>query len=113
MKSSCFLLVQCTQIHIEQHFVHMLPAFPKSLKKSFQCVLARERVPAGLQHQTLGLRDAGQMEQTASIQTDKKEILLACPVGTAWDTSILWAHENWLTAGCDREGKNSQTNVVP
>lgn len=56
-------------------YTHMLAAFPKSLKKSFQRVLARDRVPVGLQHQTLGLYDAGQMEQTASIQTDKKGIL--------------------------------------
>lgn len=61
----------------------------------------------------IGLHDADQMEQTASIQTDKKGILLASPVGTAWDPSILWAHEDWLTAGCDREEKNSLTNVVP
>lgn len=105
MKSSCFLLVQWTQTHIEQHFAHMLPAFPTFLKRSFQPVLARDRVPAGLQHQTLGLYDAGQMEQTASLQTDKKGTLLASPAGTAWDTSILWAYETWLTAGWDREEK--------
>lgn len=83
----------------------MLPAFLKSFKKSFQCVLARDRVPAGLQHQTLGLYDAGYMEQTTSIQTDKKKkgsVSISCGE-TAWDTSILWAHENWLTAGCARE----------
>lgn len=50
------LLFSLSLVHtyMEKHFAHMLPAFPKYFKKSFHCVLARDRVPAGLQHQTLG-----------------------------------------------------------
>lgn len=87
--------------------------FPKVFKKVLPVCAGKRQGSSRPAAPNIGLHDADQMEQTASIQTDKKGILLASPVGTAWDTSILWAHENWLTAGCDREEKNSLTNVVP
>lgn len=113
MKSSCFLLVQCTHTHTEQHFAHTLPAFLKSLKKSFQCVLARDRVPAGLQHQTLDFMMQTRWSRQPAFRLTKKGFCWHLLWGLHGTLAFFGPMKTGLQLAVTERKKNSLTNVVP